>query len=257
MPACIRTRPSARSPGLAFLDTHRGMLRWHIHYNLMILRLISFASDLAWARNARRATPGGRGPLQPAQAPVPAALTAVRAGEDSSGSGLTASGGSEGESNSGGSLAAVPSSIGSLDQEIKVRAGLIGHRLLGSSTQPAAFSVFESPSCLSHTSALLTLCASTGPRGGAAAAVPVQPGRPAGVLPVPAAVHRRPHHVVQLLRVAARARRRGTAPGPPAGAAAAAVAAAGRLLVGATLLGMAKRSEIVAGYSSMPCVWSS
>eukprot|EP00198_Chlamydomonas_reinhardtii_P000481 XP_001689816.1 membrane bound O-acyl transferase-like protein [Chlamydomonas reinhardtii] len=97
------------------------MLRWHIHYNLMILRLISFASDLAWARNARRATPGGRGPLQPAQAPVPAALTAVRAGEDSSGSGLTASGGSEGESNSGGSLAAVPSSIGSLDQEIKAR----------------------------------------------------------------------------------------------------------------------------------------
>ncbi|KXZ51701.1 hypothetical protein GPECTOR_11g150 [Gonium pectorale] len=39
---------------MAFLDHHRGLLRWHIHYNLLVLRLISFAADLHWARAARR-----------------------------------------------------------------------------------------------------------------------------------------------------------------------------------------------------------
>jgi len=42
------------SPALAFLDSHRGMLRWHIHYNLLILRMLSFACDLHWARHGGR-----------------------------------------------------------------------------------------------------------------------------------------------------------------------------------------------------------
>jgi hypothetical protein len=29
------------------------MLRWHIHYNLLVLRMLSFASDLHWARISR------------------------------------------------------------------------------------------------------------------------------------------------------------------------------------------------------------
>lgn len=31
------------------------MLRWHIHYNLVILRMLSFACDLHWARTAKAA----------------------------------------------------------------------------------------------------------------------------------------------------------------------------------------------------------
>lgn len=31
------------------------MLRWHIHYNLLILRMLSFACDLHWARTAKAA----------------------------------------------------------------------------------------------------------------------------------------------------------------------------------------------------------
>ena len=38
------------SPSLAGL--HKGMLRWHIHYNLLLLRMLSFASDLHLARIA-------------------------------------------------------------------------------------------------------------------------------------------------------------------------------------------------------------
>ena len=30
----------------------RGMMRWHIMYNLVVLRLISFGMDLHWARQA-------------------------------------------------------------------------------------------------------------------------------------------------------------------------------------------------------------
>ncbi|GIL45301.1 hypothetical protein Vafri_2572 [Volvox africanus] len=41
-------------PRLAPLDHHRGLLRWHIHYNLMVLRFISFASDLHWSRGGKR-----------------------------------------------------------------------------------------------------------------------------------------------------------------------------------------------------------
>lgn len=33
---------------LAFLDQHRGMLRWHIYYNFILLRMISFACDFRW-----------------------------------------------------------------------------------------------------------------------------------------------------------------------------------------------------------------
>eukprot|EP00879_Flechtneria_rotunda_P009496 GHRR01009939.1.p1 GENE.GHRR01009939.1~~GHRR01009939.1.p1 ORF type:complete len:537 (+),score=91.15 GHRR01009939.1:293-1903(+) len=32
----------------AALDQHRGMLRWHIYYNLLLLRMISFACDYHW-----------------------------------------------------------------------------------------------------------------------------------------------------------------------------------------------------------------
>ncbi len=38
------------SPQLAFLDHFRGPLRWHISYNLLMLRMISFAMDWHWAR---------------------------------------------------------------------------------------------------------------------------------------------------------------------------------------------------------------
>eukprot|EP00877_Chromochloris_zofingiensis_P001841 jgi/Chrzof1/11658/Cz06g04030.t1 len=41
------------SPSLAFLDQHRGLLRWHIHYNLLLLRMLSFAADLHWMRIRR------------------------------------------------------------------------------------------------------------------------------------------------------------------------------------------------------------
>jgi D-alanyl-lipoteichoic acid acyltransferase DltB (MBOAT superfamily) len=33
---------------LAPLDHYRGMLRWHIHYNLVMLRMLSFACDYRW-----------------------------------------------------------------------------------------------------------------------------------------------------------------------------------------------------------------
>ncbi|KAI8472541.1 MAG: MBOAT, membrane-bound O-acyltransferase family-domain-containing protein [Monoraphidium minutum] len=41
------------SPALAGLDAHRGMLRWHIHYNLLVLRMLSYAADLHWQRSGR------------------------------------------------------------------------------------------------------------------------------------------------------------------------------------------------------------
>ncbi|WIA37203.1 hypothetical protein OEZ86_014155 [Tetradesmus obliquus] len=41
------------SPVLAPLDAHRGMLRWHIYYNLLLLRMLSFASDYHWQRQRR------------------------------------------------------------------------------------------------------------------------------------------------------------------------------------------------------------
>ena len=41
--------PPPSSPSLSFMDRHRGMLRWHTHYNLLLLRMISFAADYHWA----------------------------------------------------------------------------------------------------------------------------------------------------------------------------------------------------------------
>jgi hypothetical protein len=38
----------SRSPGLAWVDARRGMLRWHIHYNLLMLRLLSAFMDTHW-----------------------------------------------------------------------------------------------------------------------------------------------------------------------------------------------------------------
>jgi hypothetical protein len=59
---------SALSPALAPLDRHRGMLRWHIHYNLLLLRMLSFAADYRW--QARR-TPGRAQRLPPDARPAP------------------------------------------------------------------------------------------------------------------------------------------------------------------------------------------
>ena len=45
----------------------RGMMRWHIMYNLVVLRLISFGMDLHWARRA--AASSKQPPLTPPQQP--------------------------------------------------------------------------------------------------------------------------------------------------------------------------------------------
>mmetsp|Transcript_9915 Transcript_9915/g.25546 ORF Transcript_9915/g.25546 Transcript_9915/m.25546 type:complete len:360 (-) Transcript_9915:2615-3694(-) len=47
-------RFSSLSPRLSFLDGHSSMLRWHIHYNFLLLRLLSFAMDLHWARKQQQ-----------------------------------------------------------------------------------------------------------------------------------------------------------------------------------------------------------
>lgn len=54
-------------PNLAFLDQHRGMLRWHIHYNLLLLRMLSFAADYRWHINQKP----GRVRLPPNTPPSP------------------------------------------------------------------------------------------------------------------------------------------------------------------------------------------
>lgn len=41
------------SPSLAALDRHRGLLRWHVHFNLVVLRMLSYGMDLHWARTKR------------------------------------------------------------------------------------------------------------------------------------------------------------------------------------------------------------
>lgn len=51
--ACHPAFSPSPSPSLAALDAHRGLLRWHIHYNLLVLRMISFAADLHWKRLGR------------------------------------------------------------------------------------------------------------------------------------------------------------------------------------------------------------
>lgn len=49
------------------MHLRRGMMRWHIMYNLVVLRLISFGMDLHWARQAAAA--GKQPPLTPPQQP--------------------------------------------------------------------------------------------------------------------------------------------------------------------------------------------
>ena len=44
----------ACSQALAFLDTYKGPLQWHISYNLIVLRHISFAMDRNWAMKQAR-----------------------------------------------------------------------------------------------------------------------------------------------------------------------------------------------------------
>ncbi|GLC54156.1 hypothetical protein PLESTB_000829800 [Pleodorina starrii] len=73
------------SPSLASLDRHRGLLRWHIHYNLVVLRLISFAADMHWARR------GGGKRLRPA-----AGTAEGRGGGGDGGSGSGGGGGAGG-----------------------------------------------------------------------------------------------------------------------------------------------------------------
>ena len=63
--------PQSLSPALAGLDSSRGMLRWHIHYNLLVLRMLSYASDLHWSRIQHREEgriTSGRGPVDEAKA---------------------------------------------------------------------------------------------------------------------------------------------------------------------------------------------
>ncbi|CAM6106253.1 unnamed protein product [Calypogeia fissa] len=40
----------------AFMDNHRGIMRWHISFNMVMLRMVSFGLDLHWARVSRRST---------------------------------------------------------------------------------------------------------------------------------------------------------------------------------------------------------
>lgn len=41
-------------PNFAWVDRHRGLMRWHICYNLTVLRMLSFALDLHWHRLAEK-----------------------------------------------------------------------------------------------------------------------------------------------------------------------------------------------------------
>lgn len=54
-------------PTFAVLDQHRGMLRWHIHYNLLLLRMLSFAADYRWQLQQKP----GRVKLPPNTPPSP------------------------------------------------------------------------------------------------------------------------------------------------------------------------------------------
>ncbi|KAG1680809.1 hypothetical protein FOA52_008142 [Chlamydomonas sp. UWO 241] len=56
----LAIRASNGRLGLALLDSlPAGRLRWHISYNLTLLRVLSFASDLHWARTAKAEEGGG------------------------------------------------------------------------------------------------------------------------------------------------------------------------------------------------------
>eukprot|EP00898_Chlorokybus_atmophyticus_P006155 jgi/Chlat1/6540/Chrsp45S06016 len=47
---------AAISPHLAFLDGHRGAMRWHIYFNVVMLRMVSYGVDLHYATTGRQST---------------------------------------------------------------------------------------------------------------------------------------------------------------------------------------------------------
>ncbi|KAK3256457.1 hypothetical protein CYMTET_34408, partial [Cymbomonas tetramitiformis] len=51
------------SVGLRFLDSHRGVFRWHICYNMVVLKMISFGMDLHWRRTGQRTSAGSSAPM--------------------------------------------------------------------------------------------------------------------------------------------------------------------------------------------------
>ena len=59
-----------------FCPGYRGPVRWHITYNLAMLRLISFGMDLHWARCSAAAAAGEKG--ESATAPAEASLKVNR-----------------------------------------------------------------------------------------------------------------------------------------------------------------------------------
>lgn len=64
------------TPLLSILDSHRGLVRWQIVFNLLMLRLISFGMDLHWARcAAAERHPSSSDMEQPQH--VPASMTAI------------------------------------------------------------------------------------------------------------------------------------------------------------------------------------
>ncbi|GFR42506.1 hypothetical protein Agub_g3297, partial [Astrephomene gubernaculifera] len=94
----------AVSPSLSFLDHHSGLLRWHIHYNLLILRLISFAADLHWSRSPRmqQHQQHQQQQQQQQQAPRAAASPVAAAGNAAGGGGAAAAGAGAGVARGGG-----------------------------------------------------------------------------------------------------------------------------------------------------------
>ncbi|KAJ9530694.1 hypothetical protein QJQ45_014851 [Haematococcus lacustris] len=71
-------------PGLTWMEQQGGPLRWHIHYNLLLLRMLSYGMDLHWAVRSASApaaapdTPATAAAAMPASTP-PAPSTAAAA----------------------------------------------------------------------------------------------------------------------------------------------------------------------------------
>ena len=65
---CWRRRHRSAKPPCLCCFVCRGPLRWHISYNLAVLRMLSYGMDLRWAR---RATAGS--------GPVPSAMSGTTA----------------------------------------------------------------------------------------------------------------------------------------------------------------------------------
>ncbi|KAL6751087.1 MBOAT, membrane-bound O-acyltransferase family-domain-containing protein [Haematococcus lacustris] len=71
-------------PGLTWMQQQGGPLRWHIHYNLLLLRMLSYGMDLHWAVRSASApaaapdTPATAAAAMPASTP-PAPSTAAAA----------------------------------------------------------------------------------------------------------------------------------------------------------------------------------